>query len=260
MGLKICVLASGSSGNSTYIASDSTHLLIDAGLSGKKTIDLLSRIDHDAEKLDAICLTHEHSDHRSGLGVLQRKFGVSLYANSETVAGVECDKKLRGLEWNVFQSGSPFAIGDLIIEPFSVSHDSYEPVGFAISHNDIRIGIVTDMGVATTTVRHRLKGCKVLVVESNHDEEMLKNSERPWQLKQRIAGRLGHLSNSQAGELVVDVAGSELQSVFLAHLSSDCNTPELALKTMRNILADNGLGHIDVHLTFPDKPAILLEY
>ena len=259
MGLKLCVLASGSSGNCTYIASDTTHLLIDAGLSGKKTIGLLQQVDGNADNLNAICLTHEHSDHRSGLGVLQRKFGLQLFGNAGTIEAVEMDKKLNGLDWNVFSVGASFTIGDLEIEPFSVPHDSYDPVGFIICLDEIRVGVITDMGIATSAIRERLKGCSALVVESNHDEGMLRDSARPWQLKQRIAGRQGHLSNSQAGELVVDVAGTELKTVFLAHLSSDCNTPDLAYKNMRSVLDKNNLGHIDVQMTFADKASLILE-
>ena len=259
MGLKLSVLASGSSGNCTYIASETTHLLIDAGLSGKKTINLLEQIDANAEHINAICLTHEHSDHRSGLGVLQRKFGLQLFGNAGTIEAVEMDKKLAGLKWNVFSAGSAFSIGDLVVEPFSVPHDSYDPVGFVIRYADIRVGVITDMGVATAAIRDRLKGCSALVVESNHDEDMLREADRPWMLKQRIAGRQGHLSNSQAGELVVDVAGPELKSVFLAHLSGDCNTPELALSSMRSVLDGNNLEHIDLYMTFADKASVMLE-
>ncbi|MCK5529054.1 MAG: MBL fold metallo-hydrolase [Kiritimatiellae bacterium] len=259
MGLKLSVLASGSSGNCTYIASETTHLLIDAGLSGKKTIKLLEQVDGNAEHINAICLTHEHSDHRSGLGVLQRKFGLQLFGNAGTIEAVEMDKKLVGLDWSIFSAGQSFSIGDLVVEPFSVPHDSYDPVGFVVCCADIRVGVVTDMGVATAAIRDRLKGCSALVVESNHDEDMLRDADRPWMLKQRIAGRQGHLSNTQAGELVVDVAGPELKSVFLAHLSGDCNTPELALDSMRSVLDGNNLGHIDVYMTFADKASVMLE-
>ena len=259
MGLKLSVLSSGSSGNCTYVASETTHVLIDAGLSGKKTIELLGQVDGNADQLNAICLTHEHSDHRSGLGVLQRKLGVQLFGNAGTIEAVEMDKKLNGLDWNVFSSGASFSIGDLVIEPFSVPHDSYDPVGFIICCGDIKVGVITDMGIATAAIRERLKGCRALVVESNHDEGMLRDADRPWMLKQRIAGRQGHLSNTQAGELVVDVAGTELKSVFLAHLSGDCNTQELAMNNMRSALASNDLGYIDVYMTFPDKASKMLE-
>ncbi len=259
MGLKLCVLASGSSGNCTYVASETTHLLIDAGLSGKKTIELLEQVDANAEHLNAICLTHEHSDHRSGLGVLQRKLGVKLFGNAGTIEAVEMDKKLKGLDWNVFSAGAQFSIGDLVVEPFSVPHDSYDPVGFIICCDDIKVGVITDMGIATVAIRERLKGCMALVVESNHDEDMLRDADRPWMLKQRIAGRQGHLSNSQAAELIVEVAGTELKTVFLAHLSGDCNTPELAFSNMRSVLDENNLEHIDVQMTFSGKASKMLE-
>lgn len=253
MSLKLCVLASGSSGNCIYVASHSTGILVDAGLSCRETLRRLDEAGLDASSIHAICLTHEHSDHRSGLVALQRKIGVPLYANMGTVDAIEQLGKTSGLSWNVFATGSPFEIGDLCIEPFSVPHDSYEPVGFVVSANAARIGIVTDMGVATGVVRQRLRDCHVLVIEANHDEDLLKDADRPWSLKQRIMSRQGHLSNSQAGELIAGIAGPHLRTVFLAHLSSDCNTPDLAVNAVREALASNNHAHVDVRLTYQGR-------
>ena len=250
MALRLCVLASGSSGNCIFVGSDSTRILIDAGLSGKATAERLQGIGVEPESLDAICLTHEHDDHKASLGVLHRRFGVSLYTNSGTREALSRNEKMAALPWNVFTTGHSFSIGDLVLEPFRVPHDSYDPVGFAVTCGGARIGVVTDMGMATELVRQRLQSCRALVLESNHDEDMLKNSSRPWSLKQRIAGRQGHLSNAKAGSLIAEVAGDTLETVFLAHLSRDCNQPELALRTVRETLKREGLDAVDVKLTF----------
>ena len=253
MSLQLCVLASGSSGNCTYVGSSATGVLIDAGLSGKETLRRLESVGVDPGGVHAVCVTHEHSDHRSGLGVLQRKLGLQLYANTGTVEAVERDPKLQGLSWSIFSTGSPFQVGEMHVEPFSVPHDSYDPVGFCIRCGDACVGVVSDMGVATAAIRERLRHCQVLVIESNHDEDMLRDADRPWSLKQRIAGRQGHLSNTQAGELVADLAGPHLQTVFLAHLSGDCNTPDLATKTVRRVLEKRGITHVDVKLTYANR-------
>ncbi len=251
--MKICVLGSGSSGNCTFVCSETTRILIDAGLSGRETVRRLDQIGEKPSDFQAICLTHEHSDHIVGLGVLHSRFGVDLYANSGTMEAIQRVPKMRRLKWHVFTTGSAFEIGDLILEPFAVPHDAYEPVGFIVSSGDTRIGIVTDMGMCTHLIRERLKSCQVLVVESNHDEQLLLDAKRPWYLKQRISGRHGHLSNKRAAEMIVDVASSHLICVFLSHLSLDCNSPDLALKTTRNALKLHGHQHVQVSLTYPDQ-------
>lgn len=258
MSLRLCVLASGSSGNCVYIGSETTGILLDAGVSGKATVERLESVGVAPESIAGICLTHEHDDHKASVGVLHRRFGMALYANAGTLEALGRHRKLAGLPWNVFTTGYPFYIGDLQLEPFRVPHDSYDPVGFVISCGSARVGIVTDMGMATTLIRQRLRHCGALVLESNHDEAMLTASERPWALKQRIAGRQGHLSNAKAGELVIEVAGKTLQTVFLAHLSRDCNTPELALNTVCGTLARHGGNHIAVKLTYADKASELV--
>ncbi|MFC1498799.1 MBL fold metallo-hydrolase [Verrucomicrobiota bacterium] len=253
MPLKTCVLGSGSSGNCIYVASEQTRILIDAGLSCKETARRLSVIGVELNSINAVCVTHEHDDHVSSLGPLHRKTGVKLYANTGTIEVMERRKKCQGLPWNVFTTGAPFNIGDILITPFSVPHDSYDPVGFTVSHENSKLGIVTDMGAATELIKERLKHCQVMIVEANHDIDMLKNSHRPWSLKQRIASRQGHLSNEKAGELLTGVAGRELKAVFLAHLSSDCNRSEFAVHTVKEALKKIGRADIAIKLTYPDK-------
>lgn len=252
MGLTVCVLASGSAGNSLYAAAGSTAVLIDAGLSGRELARRLHQIGADPKTIRAVCLTHEHGDHTTGLGVLHRRWGARLYANAGTIEAMERNPDLGGLEWNVFTTGSPFEIGDLRVEPFSVPHDAYDPVGFVLVAGGVRAGIVTDMGMATELIRQRLRACRVLVVEANHDEQMVTDADRPWALKQRILGPQGHLSNRRAAELLVEVAGPDLEAVFLAHLSVDCNRPELARAVVADALRTAGHERVRVWLSSPD--------
>jgi phosphoribosyl 1,2-cyclic phosphodiesterase len=260
MGLRVCILGSGSSGNCAFVGSESTGILIDAGLSAREIARRLGEIGAGVPSISAVCVSHEHNDHTAGLRILHEKHGISVYANQGTVEGLSRDARLAGLRWTVFTTGAPFDVGDMTIEPFSVSHDAFEPVGFAISSGSARVGIVTDIGTPTTLVRERLKGCHAVVVESNHDEQMLRDAARPWHLKQRISGRQGHLSNRGAAAMICDIAGPQLHHVFLAHLSEECNRPELARRTASEMLAQAGHGHVKVSLTFPDKVSEVWAY
>ncbi len=253
--MKVCVLASGSSGNCIYVGAGSAHLLIDAGLSGRETARRLEEIGVKLAEIQAVCLTHEHNDHIAGLSVLHSRHGIALYANAGTAAAVRLKDKLSDLTWHIFSTGAAFKIGEIVLEPFAVSHDAYEPVGFIIKYGANRVGIVTDIGISTHLVRERLKGCCMLIVESNHDQELLSSARRPWSLKQRIAGRQGHLSNQHAAELIAGIAGPHLSQVFLSHLSDDCNRPELALKAAQTALRRQGQNHVQVKLTFADRPS-----
>jgi len=259
MSLKVCVLGSGSSGNCIYVASTQTRILVDAGLSLRETVRRLELIDNDLTEVDAICVTHEHEDHTASLGGLHRRAGMALYANSGTIEGIRQSGKLRDLPWNVFITGEPFRIEDLRIEPFTVPHDAYDPVGFLICSGSSRVGIVTDIGMATELIRERLKGCQTVIVESNHDERLLKDATRPWSLKQRIASRQGHFSNDQAGHLIADIAGPELKVIFLAHLSVDCNRSDLAVETVRKILENSGHHDVSLKLTYPNRVSDMVE-
>ena len=257
MGLQVCVLASGSSGNCIYVGNDDTRILIDAGISCKTVCDRLAEIGVDPANLQGICLTHEHTDHQAGVPVLHRKFRLPLFANAGTVEVLGRQPKHRELTWNIFSTGQAFRIGSLVIEPFLISHDSFEPVGFTVSDGSTRIGVCTDLGLATDLVRARLRNCDLIVLETNHEEELLLASERSWPLKQRIMGNKGHLSNRRAAELLCEIASERLRAVFLAHLSQDCNRPHLAETTVRTALARAGVEHIALHLTYPDRVSTL---
>lgn len=255
--LRLCVLASGSAGNCTYIETDHDALLIDAGLSAKETLRRLLSLNLDPAKIRAICITHEHSDHIRGVPRLHKLLQVPLYANSATAHAVK-DTTLA--DWHCITNGSDFRIGDFDIRPFSLPHDAYDPVGYRVACGSIRIGIATDLGIPTALIRETLRGCHALVLEANHDEDLLRDSPRPWRLKQRILGSQGHLSNATAADLLAEIAGDTLQEVFLAHLSQECNREELALTTVRNRLNAAGLGRIQIHAARPDTPTLLYPF
>ena len=253
MALRTCILGSGSSGNCTFVGSGSTRILIDAGLSAREIERRLVQVEVDPATIQGICVSHEHQDHTAGLRVLHTRYGIPIYANSGTIGGLARDEKLSTIPWKVFTTGMPFALGDLTIEPFSVPHDAYDPVGFVIACADARIGVVTDMGISTALIRERLRRCQAIVVEANHDEQMLRDAQRPWHLKQRIMGRQGHLSNQNAAKMIADIASPTLKQVFLAHLSEECNRPDLARDTTCDSLMTSGHSHVKVSLTYPDR-------
>ncbi|MFU8780211.1 MAG: MBL fold metallo-hydrolase [Kiritimatiellia bacterium] len=260
MGLEVCVLASGSSGNCIYVGNDETRILIDAGISCRVICSRLADIGVPPESIQALCVTHEHTDHHSGVAVLYRKLGLSLFGNAGTVEALSRSAKHCGLPWNVFTTGQSFRIGNLVVDPFRIPHDSYEPVAFVVSDENCRVGICTDLGVATDLVCARLRECDVLIIETNHDEDLVLASARPWSLKQRIIGNKGHLSNRRAAELLCEIASDRLQAVYLAHLSRDCNRPDLALETVRRQLVRAGFGHVDIQITHANQASKLWRY
>lgn len=251
--MRICVLASSSAANCTLIDTGQTRILIDAGLSARETERRLSELGLGLDDIAAVCISHEHSDHVAGLRVMHSRHGVALYANSGTAEAIQRMPRHDAMHWNIFANGQPFTIGDLRVEPFSVPHDAYDPVGFILTHNTCGVGVVTDMGIATELIRQRLRTCRCLVLESNYDDDLLRDSPRPWSLKQRIMGHQGHLSNAHARALVEAIASDTLERVYLAHLSNDCNHPDQALANMRAGVAASTNPRIDVQLTFRDR-------
>jgi phosphoribosyl 1,2-cyclic phosphodiesterase len=224
--LAVCMLASGSKGNATYISDGDTSILIDAGLSGVELQRRLVSRDLDPEHLDAIIVTHEHSDHVQGVGILSRRYKLPVYINRKTY---QASPRLGSLhETKSFECGKTFQISNLTIHPFSISHDAEDPVGFTIGQNGTTIAIATDLGIATSMVKEHLKHCALLILEANHDPQMLENGPYPWPLKQRIKGRTGHLSNTSSKILLEELQHENLQHVILAHLSEVNNTPKLA--------------------------------
>lgn len=249
MSIKLCVLASGSSGNCTFLGTPTTRILIDAGLSAKQTAVRLAEIGEKVEELDAICVTHEHGDHIKGIRVLQKKYGIPVYANAGTIDGIRNAKQGGEIESRQFTTGSSFKINDLLIEPFSVPHDALEPVGFIACAADRRIGFATDIGIVTNLLREKLRQCEIIIIEANHDEGLLHEAPRPWALKQRILSNQGHLSNRASAALIADIAGEQLKHLFLAHLSGDCNSPRHARVAFEAVLEDAGYHHVKICLT-----------
>ena len=237
--MRVCLLASGSRGNATLIEADGCRVLIDAGLSAREINRRLGEIGLYADDLDALLITHEHRDHVGGIGPLARRHHLPVYIVPQTAAAIPQLGKIAALHH--FRPGDRFSLGPLEISSFSITHDATDPVGFVISSSEGRVGYATDLGIATRLVADQLKGVRVLVLESNHDEQMLLDGPYPWPLKQRIQGRHGHLSNRAAAELLRQLAWDGLEAVFLAHLSEENNHPHLAGQVMAHCLGQ--LGH-----------------
>jgi|SRR5579862_12040 len=231
-----CPLASGSKGNCLYLGTQKSKILIDAGLSAKAIRDRLDQISVRIEEIDAICITHEHTDHIRGLDILCQKWGIPILANSDTARSI-CTILGISPKFKIFTTGEAFEFGDIEIHPFTIQHDAMDPVGFTIKIGSIKIGICADLGFATTLVINQLKQCDYLYIESNHQVSMVHASCRPMVYKQRVLSRQGHLSNDECADLIEKLYHPELKHIHLAHLSSECNAPELALKIMRDKLA-----------------------
>lgn len=244
--VRVCLLASGSRGNATLIEADGCRVLIDAGLSAREINRRLGEIGLCADDLDALLITHEHRDHVGGIGPLARRHHLPVYIVPQTAAAIPQLGKIAALFH--FMPGDRFTLGPLEISSFSITHDATDPVGFVINSSEGRIGYATDLGIATRLVADQLKGARVLVLESNHDEQMLLNGPYPWPLKQRVHGRHGHLSNRAAAELLQKLAWEGLEAVFLAHLSQENNHPQLAGQTLKDCLAQHGLCQPQIFL------------
>ncbi len=232
--MRVCLLASGSKGNSVYLESGDTRLLIDAGLSAKELTLRLAAVGVDAETLNAILVTHEHTDHIRSVGTLARKLKIPVVVSYPTARQI--DPLLKKCQIMEFEAGHSFAFRDLLIDPFPITHDTVDPVGFLVESREGIAGCATDLGVATRLVQEKLKRCRSLVLEFNHDEEMLLNGPYPWHLKQRIKSRHGHLSNVESRTLLAELLHEGLESLFLAHLSEVNNHPDLAMGEARALL------------------------
>lgn len=237
--MRVCLLASGSKGNAIFVEAGSTKILVDAGLSAREILHRLAFIGVDGAELDAILISHEHTDHIRGAGTLSRKLRIPLLISYPTSR--ECISSIGKTELVEFESGYPFTLKDIQIDPFPTTHDACDPVGFLIECTDGRIGIATDLGTATGLVKDKLKGCRALVMESNHDEEMLLNGPYPWHLKQRIKSRHGHLSNLESAALLDEIIHPGLEGIFLAHLSEVNNDPSVALGVAAAMLASQNV-------------------
>ena len=234
--MRMCSIASGSSGNCIYAGSDNHHILIDAGISCKRVEAGLKDLELSGKDIDGILLTHEHSDHIKGLGVLARKYGFPIHATQGTAEAVKAMSSLGKIDSSLFveiHADQEFKIGDLSISPFHISHDAAEPVAYRISCGEKKMAVATDLGVYTDYTIDHLKGLDVLLLEANHDIHMLQVGAYPYYLQQRISGDLGHLSNETAGKLLCEVLHGGLKAVMLGHLSKENNYAELAYETVK---------------------------
>ena len=259
--MKFSVIASDSSGNCCYIESGETRVLIDAGLSCKRIGEGLERIGVPLASIQAVCFTHDHSDHTQAAGTLFSRHKIPLYATLGTAESVNFGLKTKTKpEWNIFAAGADFTIGSLAFHPFHIPHDASEPVGFVVRDTDAALGFATDMGEAPDMVVRRLSPCNALLLEFNHELNLLLNHpSRPWDLKQRIRGRAGHLSNDQAAELLERIAGPHLRTVFLAHISEECNTLTCARDAAISALTAAGVLATTNILIPKDLPSPLIE-
>ncbi len=254
--MRFCVLGSGSKGNCTLVESATTTLLIDAGFSGREVSRRLAEIGRRVEGLDAILVSHEHGDHIKGVGILSRRHGLPLHINRPTLLAA-ADRLGRIAACREFVTGEPFVVGDLQVHPFSVSHDTADPVGFVISDGRCRFGYCTDTGRVTRLIAHHLRSCQGLVLEANHDPGMLMEGPYPPALKQRVRSGQGHLANGDAAELAAELATGALRSLVLAHLSETNNRPELVLQAVRDRLA--GSVGVSIAVAGQDAPGRLVD-
>ncbi len=234
--MRLCSLASGSSGNCIYIGSDTTHLLVDTGISGKRTEGGLNQIDLTLSDIDGILIAHEHSDHIGSLGVISRKCKVPIYGTKETLNAILKTNSLGEISKDLLIEISPdhkFTIKDICVNPMHVSHDAADPVAYRFSYGNKKVGIITDLGCYDDYTVDSLQGLDAILIEANHDVNMLQVGPYPYYLKQRILGKRGHLSNEVSGHLISRLLHDNMQKIILGHLSKENNMAELAYETVR---------------------------
>lgn len=256
--MKFGTIASGSSGNCLYAGNGETHILIDAGVSCKRIVEGLKSFELEGKDIQGILVTHEHTDHVSGLGVLSRKFHIPIYGTEKTLRQICAMENLGKIDRELFQpiqSEKEFFIGNLSIESFSVSHDAVDPVSYVMYEGNKKLGMVTDLGYYDDWIVGHLKEADLLYVEANHDIHMLQAGPYPYYLKRRILGDQGHLCNEKAAELVTKLMNDHLTQVILGHLSKENNYPDLALATVKNEVENS----VDVEVAPRDHAGRLIE-
>lgn len=224
-----CPLASGSKGNSVLLASDATKVLFDAGISFKQLTQRLSLLGVSIDEIDAVVITHEHVDHIRGLETLTKKTNIPVLANTETAKAILDTLRIKP-NFKIFSTGESFVYGDFEFHPFSIQHDTVDPVAFTVKFENLKFGICADLGFASSLVKEHLKNCDYLYIESNHEPAMVHASPRSYVYKQRVLSRQGHLSNEACAELLNEIKHCGLKHVYLAHLSEECNHPKKALE------------------------------
>lgn len=265
--MQLCSIASGSSGNCIFAGSESTGILIDAGISGKRIEAGLNGIDRKTAEIHAIFVTHEHIDHIAGLGVLARRHGIPIYTTPGTYQAILGTRSVGKIPEGLFRPVTPdtdVQIGDVTVHPFSISHDAADPVGYRVENGGKKAAVATDLGFYNDYITGKLQNLDALLLESNHDVRMLEVGSYPYYLKQRILGRRGHLSNETAGQLLCEVLHDNLKHIVLGHLSRENNYPSLAYETVcaEVTMGDNPWKSGDFHITVAkrDEPGALMEF
>lgn len=261
MGMRFSILASGSSGNAAVIQTKEVTLMVDAGLSGRKLDQLLAEREIQGEQLDGIFVTHEHSDHIKGLGVLSRKYKLPIYANEKTWQAMskhigQIDDEQR----KIIETGQSISFGSLIVNSYPISHDAADPMGYCFVEGDRKVSLATDLGYVSPKVKEMVQNSDVLILESNHDVEMLRFGRYPWNIKRRILSDVGHLSNEAAGEALCQLVSENTRRVYLAHLSQDHNLMDLAKMTVNTICKERGFHlenrKVELKETYYDRPTL----
>ena len=258
MAIKLCSIASGSSGNCIYLGGEDTGLLVDAGISRKAILESLKGLDICFESIKALLVTHEHTDHIRSIGALSRKFDIPIYANGctwEAMEGALGNIKSKNIK--LFETDKEFQIDNITIKPFLIPHDAAEPVGFTFDIKGLKLGVATDLGTFDSNTAKNLQGSEFVMLESNHDEEMLKAGDYPYFLKRRIMGEFGHLSNESAGYAVCELVKSGVEKILLGHLSRENNFPQLAYETVKGIIEENNIKYnYDIKLELAPRNSI----
>lgn len=260
-----CSLYSGSSGNSILVGSERTKILIDAGLSGKKIIEGLQEVDQNPKDIDAIFITHEHSDHIKGAGILSRKFNIPIYANELTWKAMEKSLgKIKEENIRIIPKRSTVSLNDLDIVSFNTPHDSVASTGYTIKCRDKSVSIATDIGTFTEEILRNVRESDVILLESNHDVQMVKFGPYPYELKRRVLSEIGHLSNEDCGKAIVDIIKhSKNKKIVLGHLSNTNNVPELAKQAVINVLNSHEISidkDLEIKLADRHKPSNFIRF
>lgn len=251
--MRVLPLGSGSRGNATLVEFGRTRLLVDAGLSARELGRRLQCVGVPPSSIEAVLISHEHEDHTRGAERFSRLHGTPVMCSVKTLEAMD-RSPTHFTDWQPLDSGRRKDVAGVDIEPFSVPHDAADPLGFVLSREGLRFGITTDLGHVTTLVVERLRGCDVLMIESNHDDRMLLEGPYPWHLKQRVSGRLGHLSNREAAALLRETVDGDCRAVVLAHLSEKNNTHELARRSATSAVAGERRSRPEIHVAAPGAP------
>ena len=259
--MRLCSIASGSSGNCIYVGSDRTHLLVDTGISKKRIEEGLKELEIKGKELDGILITHEHADHIQGLGVFSRKYEIPIYGTPGTIRGIRDYKNLGKMPEGLYheiQVDKEFKLGDIDVHPFAISHDANEPSGYRIENGSKSAAVATDLGIYDDYTVEHLKDLNAVVLEANHDIRMLQVGKYPYYLKQRILGDRGHLSNENAGRLLCRLLHDNMKGIFLGHLSRENNYEELAYETVCSevTLGDNPYKSRDFRIQVAQRDCI----